>query len=104
MYTFYKIGSQRCLDKYLSMLLMEYRYTVFIEEKSIMKSHGSFLLWHGVRGSKKPVGHNTIQERERMKTKGQETKQLKRIVVHKPSAVRLTRMCSNYCYGNCSCL
>jgi hypothetical protein len=32
------------------------------------------------------------------------TKQLKRIVVHKPGAVRLTRMCSNYCYGNCSCL
>jgi hypothetical protein len=28
---------------------------------------------------------------------------LKKIVVRKPGAVRLTARCSNYCYGNCCC-
>jgi len=29
---------------------------------------------------------------------------MKKIVVRKPGAVRLTARCSNYCYGNCCCL
>ncbi len=29
---------------------------------------------------------------------------LKKIVVRKAGTVRLTAMCSNYCYGCCSCL
>jgi len=37
----------------------------------------------------------------------EETKQapaMKKILVRKPGSVRLTARCSNYCYGNCSCL
>jgi hypothetical protein len=30
--------------------------------------------------------------------------EMKKIVVRKPGAVRLTARCSNYCYGNCCCL
>ena len=29
---------------------------------------------------------------------------LKKIVIRKPGAVRLTARCSNYCYGHCCCL
>jgi hypothetical protein len=29
---------------------------------------------------------------------------MKKIVVRKSGAVRLTARCSNYCYGNCCCL
>ena len=29
---------------------------------------------------------------------------LKKIIVRKAGTVRLTAMCSNYCYGCCSCL
>ncbi|MDG6105519.1 hypothetical protein Daura_13775 [Dactylosporangium aurantiacum] len=28
---------------------------------------------------------------------------MKKIVVRKPGAVRLTRLCNNYCYGMCCC-
>lgn len=45
----------------------------------------------------------TVREEVRqMMTKVKETTQLKRIVVHKAGAVRLTMRC--YCYGSCSCM
>jgi hypothetical protein len=47
------------------------------------------------------VGEGVIRVKKMPEVKMTE---MKKIVVRKPGAVRLTARCSNYCYGNCCCL